>query len=288
MSDFDPIEFGEAVGSRSLRMLGTHPKLLALPALAVAWVVALFFLAWYPANVDRFGLVVRGDPSPALTARFVAETALVLWGMAAGYVLSNAALVHCTARVLDGERPSLAAGVRAALARWRPLLAWAALYATVGALLRLWERRSGESRLTRYLLGVGWGLLTFFVVPAVVLDGESLRGAFGRSKDLMVGRPAETVLLDWGLKFLVQVVGFLGAAAVAFGIPIAVSVALGPDAVPFGRTEWALAAGVYVLVVAVVGLGLVVVSKTAVYRYATREEAPLGVDPEPVSFLAEG
>jgi hypothetical protein len=81
----------------------------------------------------------------------------------------NAALVGAAMIRLDGGNPTLSDGLSIAMSKWQNILGYAAIAATVGLLLRTVQRRSG--RITKFvagLIGMGWTLATFLVVPVLV------------------------------------------------------------------------------------------------------------------------
>jgi hypothetical protein len=254
----DRLGIGLRLAGRSLAVLRSAPRLLVFPVAAALGVVA--FLA-----VALGGVVVAdGVESPPLAAALVA---LALGGRAVLTTLSNAALVHATREVFEGRDPDLWASVRAALARWPQLLAWAVLSAVVGSVLRGLEESSGVAGdAVAGLLSIGWAALTYFVVPVVVFEDAPMRTMVQDSGRLFRETWGETVGVEFGV----------GVVAVLLVLP---GVLVG--AVGFWLASTPAARGLAVLVgllVAVPGLlaGVTLgdVAKVALYRYARDGEAP--------------
>jgi len=95
----------------------------------------------------------------------------------------NTALVGAAMIRMDGGNPSLGDGLRIAWERKGRIFGYACIAATVGLLLRSLEEKVGWlGRLVVKLIGVGWALATFLVVPVLVTatraggGGEGERG----------------------------------------------------------------------------------------------------------------
>lgn len=134
----------------------------------------------------------------------------------------NAALVAAAMIRLDGGTPTLADGMRAAAARWPAILGYAALAATVGLALRALAERVGfVARIVTGLLGVGWSLATYLVVPVLVARNVGPIDAVKESATILKRTWGENLAGQAGLstafallQFLVLLLG--GALVVAF------------------------------------------------------------------------
>ncbi len=81
----------------------------------------------------------------------------------------NAALVSAAMAPLNGQSPSIRESLAVAGSKWPSILGYAAIAATVGLLLRaIQERVAFVGRLIVGLLGVGWTVATYLVVPVLV------------------------------------------------------------------------------------------------------------------------
>jgi len=118
----------------------------------------------------------------------------------------NTALVGAVMIRLDGGSPTLAGGLRIANGRLPAILGYAVISATVGVILRAIQERLGfVGRLVVGLIGAGWALATFLVVPVIVT----------RDRGPMESISESTALLKrtWGE----NVTGHIGMGA-AFGL----------------------------------------------------------------------
>ena len=113
-----------------------------------------------------------------------------------------------------------------------PIVLWAIVAATVGTLLRALRDRAGVvGRIAAGFAGVAWSLATFFIVPVLVLEDESVGASFARSVEVFKKTWGETFVGSVTLGVaafcawvtLIAVVGLLawagiGVAAFAIGV----------------------------------------------------------------------
>jgi hypothetical protein len=147
----------------SASVLRSDRELLLFPVLSglcTALVGAAFVLPALALRVFADGIGL-GPVVFALLFGFAQYAVVVFFNCA----LAGAALIR-----LQGGDPTLADGLRAARARLGPILGYAAIAATVGALLQGLRQR-GRNVGTRALgtgLGAAWAMANFLVVPLLV------------------------------------------------------------------------------------------------------------------------
>jgi hypothetical protein len=176
-------------------------------------------------------------------------------------IFFNAAVVAAAMIRLKGGDPTLEDGLRAARAKLGPIVAWAAIAATVGMILRALEEKAGIlGRIVISIVGVAWSAVTFFVVPVILFEDAGATDAVKRSAGIFKQRWGETLVGTGGI----------GLAVLVLSIPvIAVAAVLGVLSVPVG------------ILFGIVGIGgLVAMGATmsgifnaALYRFATTGEA---------------
>lgn len=252
----------------SWNVLRRDRELLALPVISgvVSIVVfASFLLPGYLSldsrtTIDEFGRLTETlEPTVwtyVLGAAFYVVSAFFV-------IFFNAALVHATNQRLDGGDPTLASALAGAWARRGLILRWAIVSATVSMIIRQIQENGGLiGRLLGGLIGIAWGVVTFLVLPTLVIEGLGVRDALSRS--------AASVRTTWGENLIGQ--GGLGLAGVIFSLPIlglgAIGALLLADSVVLGLTI--IAAAILALMALVVVLSaLGVIYQTALYRFAT-------------------
>ena len=183
----------------------------------------------------------------------------------------NTALVAAAMVRLDGGNPTLADGLRIAWSRAGRILGYACIAATVGLFLRMLEERVGwVGRIVVKLIGVGWALATFLVVPVLATRDVGPIDAVKESATLLRETWGENLIGTFGLGLVFSVayivlmivfllVVFLAAQAQQPAV-IAAVVVLGVVAVLVLAALQATMQGVY---------------SAALYRYATRSTNPV-------------
>jgi hypothetical protein len=112
----------------------------------------------------------------------------------------NAALVGAAMMQLDGKTPTLGDGFRIAMSKAYPILGYAAVAATVGIILRAIQRRVGfVGKIVAALLGAGWTLATFLVVPVLVARDVGPLDAISESATLFKRTWGENVIGQSGI-----------------------------------------------------------------------------------------
>jgi hypothetical protein len=188
-------------------------------------------------------------------------------------VFCNAALISCALLRFGGQEPTLGDGFRAAWSRLPQIAAWALLSATVGVLLKIVENaheKAGE--VVSGLLGTAWTVITFFVVPILVVEKVGPIDAVRRSLGLLKQTWGEALLGKVGLglfKFLLMLPGFLvalaGAALCAGKVAVLGGVLIGVGVL-------------YLLAVSAAGAALDAIFLGALYQYAAYRTVPAGFD----------
>ena len=176
-----------------------------------------------------------------------------------------AALVAGADMRLRGNDSSVRAGLDIANSRLHRLLPWAIVTATVTMVLQAIEERFGiVGRIVAGLVGMAWNLLTFLVVPILVLEDLAVRPALTRSKDLFKKTWGENVIGQGGLGlvgFLAMLPGLL-LLFVGISLGTAAAIVLGGIGI------------VWVLVSSVVVSALGGIYRTALYHFATNGQVP--------------
>src|SRR5262249_29676200 len=128
-------------------------------------------------------------------------------------IFFNCAMVACATIRMGGGNPTVGDGFRAASARLPGIAGWAVVSATVGLVLRMIEERSEKiGRLVSGLVGMGWTLVSFLVVPILVVENRSPLAALKESTQLLRKTWGEQLVgnFSFGLMFF-----FLGIPAYA-------------------------------------------------------------------------
>src|SRR5436309_14115298 len=114
-------------------------------------------------------------------------------------VFFNSAIVACATVRMKGGNPTIGDGLRAAGARLPVIAGWAILSATVGLVLRLIEDRSEKiGRIVAGLLGAAWTVVSFLVVPILVVENKNPFTALKESTVLLKKTWGEQLASSFG------------------------------------------------------------------------------------------
>lgn len=180
-------------------------------------------------------------------------------------IFFNAALVFAADKHLQGQTVTLGEAIQGATARAHTLLPWVLLSATVSLVLRMIEQRGHiVGRLVGAIAGLAWSLVTFLVLPVLVIEGVGVRDALKRSTEMFKRTWGENVMANAGI-------GIIGMLAVLVGaIPAFVIGALGGV---FTFVAIALFI-VWAFAVSLVTATLTGILQVALYRFANDGEVP--------------
>jgi hypothetical protein len=188
-------------------------------------------------------------------------------------VFFNAALVSCALKRLAGGDPTVGYGLKQAMARLPQIAAWALVSGTVGLVLKMIESKSDKiGQLIASLVGAGWAIATYFVVPILVVEQVGPWQALKRSTSLirhtwgeaLVGNMGTGLLVILGMipgfvSLMVGIVLFAASQEIAGGIFLGLGV-------------------IWMIVVSLVGTAVQSILLTALYLYAADGTTPAQFD----------
>jgi hypothetical protein len=187
-------------------------------------------------------------------------------------VFCNAALISCALMRFAGEEPTLADGFRAAGSRLPQIFAWALVSATVGVLLKVIENsHQRANEFISAILGTAWTVVTFFVVPVLVVEKVGPFDALRRSVQLLKQTWGEALAGHWGLGLFIFLLLLPGFLAFGLGIFLAAYIpALGLAVIGLSL--------IYLLGCGALSSALNTVFLAALYQFAAFKTIPLGFD----------
>lgn len=232
-------------GDRTTAGLAVGPVLFSFAAPA-----AIFWLAGWPGHGH--------------TGRLLRISALAAWPTTFVGVFLNVALAAAAAAALDGERLTAREALAVPVARAGQIAVWSLLAAGVGVLLHeVASRVPFGGRLASFVLGAAWGLVTFFAIPVLALEGCTATGCVRRSARLIEARWGE------GVSGTLTISAWLVLASIPAGLLVGVGFAC------TGAVEVVLVA-IGVLLIAVAGTVSTAVRQVfavALDRYAVGGDA---------------
>jgi hypothetical protein len=190
-------------------------------------------------------------------------------------IFFNAALISCALVRFNGGTPTLADGLQAASSRLPQILAWALVSATVGMLLKVIENAHEKAgQFVSALIGTAWTVITFFVVPVLVVEKVGPFDAIQRSMAILKRTWGEALIGNMGIGFFVFLLALPWLALGIIGGMVCASVSG-----VLGGAILVLAVA-YFLIWSAIGPALHGIFLGALYQYAANGEVPDGFDPD--------
>ncbi len=245
----------------SWHVLRQDKELIALPA--ISGIVTAVAMLPFAAGAFLTGVSTDGGETSVSPAAYVVA---FLGYLVAAYItiFFQSALILAANDRLSGGSPTLGSALSAAAGRAGHILPWAIISATVSMVLKAIQERSGLlGRLVIGLVGMAWTLVTFLVLPILVIEGTGVKDALTRS--------ASTFKRTWGENVIGNAgVGLVGFVGILVGLLVcAPLVALGVSSDLVALTVAAIVLFVvWAILVSVFSAALSGVFQTALYRFA--------------------
>ena len=270
---FDTIRRSFRLAKLCLHVLAADKELVFFPvfsSIGVVVVLLTFTGTWLGVGaIGRIGAGGLGVGDIVLALAFYILAYFVI-------IFFNSALVYAAHERVAGGDPNIRSGLRGAWYRVITIFMWAVIAGTVGLVLKILSGQAGQrggilgivSQIVISLLGAAWTLLTYFVVPLIVIERRPLGDAFKTSLSMFRRTWGEQVAGNFGLG-----IAALAAYLVAAGIIVLLFLALSP----LGGVGIATTIGIGVVLI--VGVALVFATmdgiyKAALYSYAATGEVP--------------
>ena len=215
------------LAKESFSVLKQDKELAAIPLVSAitCGVVALAVGGAMLLTVDQVASTVDGQDDFAATPAtwVVGIVGLFILGMIAQFFAAT--LVAGANERLEGGNPTLGSAISKASTRVAPVLGWAALNSTVGVVLNAIRDKAGFiGDIVVGMIGAAWGVVTWLVLPIIIVEGIGPIAAVKRSAVLLKSTWGENLFAQMGLGlvgFLVMLPGILLFGAVSFAIPLA-------------------------------------------------------------------
>lgn len=213
MSFLDRLSNGWTMAMNSFKVLKENKQLIIFPILSgisLVLVIGSFFTGI---------LAVNGwDLDNMETENPIAVYGMVFLFYIVNYfviVFFNMALVHCTRLYFRGEEVTVRAGLQFSLSRIGAIFSWAVFAAVVGTILKAIQENSGVvGKIITGIIGIVWGVATFFVVPIIAYENVGPLEAFKRSSNMMKEKWGQSL----GATFSFGLIQFIGI--IIIGLPL--------------------------------------------------------------------
>ncbi len=122
---------------------------------------------------------------------------LVIFFIATYFQAGLTAVVHT--RILGGNA-SFSDGIRAANSILGKIIVWSLVASTVGLILQIiFDRSKLLGKIVIWLLGAAWGVLTFFMVPVLLIDKASVGASLKKSAFIFKQTWGETLIMNFSM-----------------------------------------------------------------------------------------
>lgn len=264
-----------ALAQASWSVLMADKELLIFPLLS--FLASIVVLATFMVPMILTGMMESMLGVPYLSTLVTFLFYMVLYTVT---IFCNAAIVGATHIRLNGGDPTVWDGLAIAQKHVGAILGYAAISATVGMILRAISERSNMlGRIVISFLGAGWNIVTFLVVPVLVMEGVGPVDSIKRSFELLKTTWGEQLAGNLGMGFV------FGLAYVAVGLAgaLLLFVAIASQSVAMIITAVALT-GLLLVVVGLMQATMQGIYTAAIYQYATTGQAGEFFDPEMVKY----
>ena len=267
MGFFATIGRGWEMSKLSMSVVRKDPELMVYMILAGVMSLACLIGMSMPQFLEMDWAV---NPDGTFTPAYLMFSFVGYMVLSIVVVFWNCAIIANANIRLTGGDPKFADGVNAALKRLPIIIVWGIIAGTVGLLLKFLEgvARSSDhpaaaalATVIHIIGGLAWWLMTFFMIPHLILENKSIGDALKASKATFFDTWGENIVSGLGI----------GAIAFLFAIPIiGLTIGLTVVAGPFG------------LLVGAVLIGLLIawanaaeqVAVVALFRYAKDKKMP--------------
>jgi len=252
----------------SWNVLMDDKKLLVFPVLSgiVTLIVILTFV---------LPLIVSGALMGMSAAGPIAYYGILFLFYVVSYfvvIFFNTALISCVNAKLNGKDMSVGEGLSNSAKHLPAILGWAILSATVGLVLHLLEERSGLiGQIVLSIIGGAWALVTYFVVPVLILEDKGVFESLGESFALIKKTWGESIVGSAGMAVVFVIIGVLGALLVF------ATMLLGSPAIFLAALALFL---ILIVLLAVVYYAMQGIFVTALYTYAKTGTVPSVFNPD--------
>lgn len=245
----------------SFALLRSDRSLLVFPLAAGVASLLIAIIFFLPTTLSGLAWNDADDsPTPVgyllLLAFYLVQFVIV--------IAAQSALVGCAIIRMNGGTPTIQDGLRIVRQRLPSIVGYAAIAATVGVVLQaVRERSHGLGDFVAALLGGAWHLVSFLVVPVLVVENVGPIEAIKRSGALLKRTWGENVIGSSTIGFIF---GVFGLAIVAVGLIL--GTALGSLIGAAGVIGIAVIVLAALALISLIGSALSGIYTAALYQYA--------------------
>jgi hypothetical protein len=185
-------------------------------------------------------------------------------------IFFNTALITCVNARLNGKDMTAGEGLSNAVRHIGTIFAWALISATVGLILQIIHDKAGFiGQIATAIVGGVWSLVTFFVVPILILEDRGVVDSVKESVALIKKTWGESIVGSGSIMLIFVAIGIVGLLLVMATLFIGNMIIFGIALVLFI---------LLVVVLAIVASAMQGIFVTALYTYARTGTVPAAFD----------
>jgi hypothetical protein len=264
------IAYGFRLGTKSIGVVWNDKTLLLFPLTSTACTLVAIFLIYIGVGPDKWHLVLNTEVNDRgvqlINWGYYVVVLIAYLGAAFLTVFFNVALIGATDISMSTRDSKFRDGFGIAVRNIPSIFIWSVVSSTLGVLLSILDRERHISRWLRKILGAPWSILTYFVVPVMVLEKRLVFTAFGRSVKIMDETWGERISAQFTLRWFL----FL------LNIPLLVAYIVAWFRMEQISDLLILLGLCYIAFTVVLAQTVKSVLTTVLYKYAARDEVPEG------------
>ena len=261
---------------QSFNVLKSDRELLLFPFISMLGVFLVTLVFSVPLFFTGLAGNVSSDGDSGISVLGLVFLFLFYFVMYTVVIYSNVALVGAAMIRLRGGDPSLSDGLKVANSRFSKIVGYAGISATVGVILSMLRDR--DNLLGNILAGVlafAWNVVTFLVIPVLVVEDVGPIEAIKRSGALLKRTWGEQIVANGGIGVVFGLLSFV--AVVVVGAPL-LWLGISTGSVALIVTAIVLAILIATLI-GIFGSALSGIFQAALYNYASTGQPGHFFDP---------
>jgi hypothetical protein len=216
----------KALASASFGVLKSEKHLAAIPAVSAVTcgVIAIAVGGGVLLTADFISNPAPGQDDFSLTPVSWAVGIVGLFVIGLVSQIFAATLIAAANERLDGGRFTMGQAFSMATSRTPSILGWSAINSTVGLVLQAIRDKAGFlGDLAAGLLGAAWNVITWLVLPIIIVEGIGPIAAIKKSATLLKSTWGENLFAQAGIGligFLLMLPGIIVFGALSFAVPV--------------------------------------------------------------------
>lgn len=266
---------GWELTKKSLQILGRNKRVLLFPVTSGLCCLILLWLVGKPLWHIESNFLRSQQEVPLATTLGILTLIVMLLMFNVINMYCSAALIACIANYFKTERLNLIVGFKAGWACLPNIVGWTLFNTTIGFALRKFPSRLEQAGTFASLLsGTAWGVVSYFIVPILVLENISPIKAIKKSSDVVHETWGKSLISNTSSSLILSCIILICL------LPLSITVFIG------NKTH--LFVGLVISILFLIILTLIITAannilRTAFYLYATDRDTALPYNSQVIS-----